>query len=170
MAVPFPRALRAHMGLRQVMDPAPSQLAAAVMALLNTLIARSKDSTGVVWLFYQLSYSHWALEAYVIAEANRLTGAPLLFLIVPESPSPSENFRKFRVKASYTMHREALQLSGLRFARRRLVACAVCRPARAWIRRDRLLVLPRHALCHWRWLPNRSLRLHAVPPLNRIQQ
>lgn len=59
----------------QVMDPAPSQLAAAVMALLNTLIARSKDSTGVVRLFYQLSYSHWALEAYVIAEANRLTGA-----------------------------------------------------------------------------------------------
>lgn len=64
----------AHLNLPQIMEPAPAQLAAAVMALLNTLIARSKESTGLVWFFYQVSYSHWALEAYVIAEANRLTG------------------------------------------------------------------------------------------------
>ena len=64
------------------MDPAPSQLAAAVMALLNTVIARSKDSSGLLWIFYQLSFSHWALEAYVIAEANRLTGK---LLLLPET-------------------------------------------------------------------------------------
>ncbi len=62
---------------RQVMEPGPSQLAAAVVSLIATLVARSKDSGGLLWLAWQASFSHWALQAYVIAEAERLTGEKL---------------------------------------------------------------------------------------------
>jgi hypothetical protein len=59
---------------RQVLEAGPSQLAAAVVALVSTLVARAKDSTGLLWLAWQASFAHWALEACVIAEAERLTG------------------------------------------------------------------------------------------------
>ncbi len=59
------------------MEPGPSQLAAAVTSLVSTLVARSRDSSGLLWLAWQASFSRWALEAYVIAEAERLTGTRL---------------------------------------------------------------------------------------------
>jgi ABC-2 type transporter len=46
-----------------------------VVALVSTLVARAKDSSGLLWLAWQASFAHWALEACVIAEAERLTGA-----------------------------------------------------------------------------------------------
>ena len=60
--------------VHQVLEPGPSQLAAAVVALVSTLVARAKDSSGLLWLAWQASFAHWALEACVIAEAERLTG------------------------------------------------------------------------------------------------
>lgn len=56
------------------MEPGPSQLAAAVVALVSTLVARARNSSGLLWLVWQASFAHWALEASVIAEAERLTG------------------------------------------------------------------------------------------------
>lgn len=58
-----------------MLKPGPSQLAAAVVALVSTLVARARDSSGLLWLVWQASFAHWALEACVIAEAERLTGA-----------------------------------------------------------------------------------------------
>jgi ABC-2 type transporter len=45
------------------------------VALVSTLVARAKDSSGLLWLAWQASFAHWALQACVIAEAERLTGA-----------------------------------------------------------------------------------------------
>jgi hypothetical protein len=64
--------------LSQLLEPGAAQLTAAVLALINALIAKQQDSRGLVHLAYQLSYAHWGLEAFSIAEANRLTGVWLL--------------------------------------------------------------------------------------------
>ncbi len=70
-----PSVLQCTWTIPQVLESGPSQLAAAVVALVSTLVARAKDSSGLLWLTWQASFAHWALEACVIAEAERLTGA-----------------------------------------------------------------------------------------------
>lgn len=70
----MPQPIRESHLVHQVLEPGPSQLAAAVVALVSTLVARAKDSSGLLWLAWQASFAHWALEACVIAEAERLTG------------------------------------------------------------------------------------------------
>ena len=57
------------------MEPAAAQLAAAVLALINTLIARQQHARGLVRLAQWTSFARWGLEGYVIAESNKLTGA-----------------------------------------------------------------------------------------------
>jgi hypothetical protein len=64
--------------LSQLLEPNAAQLTAAVLALINALIAKQKDGRGLVYAAYQLSYAHWGLEAFSIAEANRLSGVWLL--------------------------------------------------------------------------------------------
>ncbi|PSC68046.1 ABC transporter G family member 28-like [Micractinium conductrix] len=64
--------------LSQVMEPAAAQLAAAVLALINTLIARQQHARGLVRLAQWTSFARWGLEGYVIAESNKLTGVWLL--------------------------------------------------------------------------------------------
>lgn len=64
--------------LSHLMEPNAAQLTAAVMSLINALIAKQTDSRGLVYVGYQLSYAHWGLQGFTIAEANRLTGVWLL--------------------------------------------------------------------------------------------
>ncbi|KAL4449383.1 hypothetical protein ABPG77_007027 [Micractinium sp. CCAP 211/92] len=64
--------------LSQVMEPSAAQLAAAVLALVNTLIARQGHARGLVRLAQNFSFARWGLEGYVISESNKLTGVWLL--------------------------------------------------------------------------------------------
>ncbi len=57
------------------MEAGPSQLAAAVVALIATLVARCRDSSGLLRAAWAASPAHWALEALVIAEAELLADA-----------------------------------------------------------------------------------------------
>ncbi|KAL4853041.1 ABC transporter G family member 28 [Chlorella vulgaris] len=61
-----------------VMEPSAAQLSAAVLALINTLIARQGHPGALLRLAQSFSFARWGLEGYVIAESNRLTGAWLL--------------------------------------------------------------------------------------------
>ncbi len=56
------------------MDPAASQLCAAVLALINTLIARTGHPSDLLRFIQRFSFARWGLEGYVISESNRLTG------------------------------------------------------------------------------------------------
>lgn len=58
----------------QVMGPNAAQLTAAVSALINALVASKFSTTGALGLMNTISYARWALEGYVIAEANCLKG------------------------------------------------------------------------------------------------
>lgn len=58
----------------QVMEPSAAQLSAAVLALINTLIARQGHARGLVKLAQAFSFARWGLEGYVISESNKLTG------------------------------------------------------------------------------------------------
>lgn len=60
------------------MDPSSSQLAAAVLALVNTLVARQGEPPRLVALAQNFSFARWGLEGFVISESNRLTGVWLL--------------------------------------------------------------------------------------------
>eukprot|EP01026_Neomeris_dumetosa_P039570 TRINITY_DN3251_c0_g1_i12.p1 TRINITY_DN3251_c0_g1~~TRINITY_DN3251_c0_g1_i12.p1 ORF type:complete len:386 (-),score=26.64 TRINITY_DN3251_c0_g1_i12:816-1973(-) len=63
----------------QIMDPGPAQLSAAVFALTNALIAPKTDlKEGILHILHEISFAKYALEGYVIAEANRLQGVWLL--------------------------------------------------------------------------------------------
>lgn len=62
----------------QLMEPASAQLAAAVLALINTLIARQGSPGALVAAAQHFSFARWGLEGYVISESNRLTGVWLL--------------------------------------------------------------------------------------------
>lgn len=64
--------------LSQVLEPSAAQLAAAVLALVNTLIARQGHARGLVRLAQSFSFARWGLEGYVISESNKLTGVWLL--------------------------------------------------------------------------------------------
>lgn len=64
--------------LSQLMDPAAAQLSAAVLALINTLIARQGHARGLIKLAQSFSFARWGLEGYVISESNKLTGVWLL--------------------------------------------------------------------------------------------
>lgn len=64
--------------LSQVMEPSAAQLSAAVLALVNTLIARQGHPHGLLKLAQTFSFARWGLEGYVIAESNKLTGVWLL--------------------------------------------------------------------------------------------
>lgn len=56
------------------MEPSAAQLSAAVLALINTLIARQGHPRGLLRLVQAFSFARWGLEGYVIAESNKLTG------------------------------------------------------------------------------------------------
>jgi len=56
------------------MEPAAAQLSAAVLALINALIATRPNAGGLLYVLYQCSYARWGLEAYVIAEGQHLAG------------------------------------------------------------------------------------------------
>lgn len=59
----------------QVFSHGAAQLAAAVLVLINTLVAqRHQAPVGIVKAAMALGFANWALEAYVLAEAKRLTG------------------------------------------------------------------------------------------------
>lgn len=60
------------------MEPTSAQLAAAVLALINTLVARQGSPGALVALAQRFSFARWGLEGYVISESNRLTGVWLL--------------------------------------------------------------------------------------------
>ncbi|GAB4817511.1 hypothetical protein N2152v2_004557 [Parachlorella kessleri] len=64
--------------LSQVLEPSAAQMAAAVLTLICTLIARESDPHGLLNFIKQTSFARWGLEGYVIAESNRLTGVWLL--------------------------------------------------------------------------------------------
>ncbi len=55
-----------------------ASLAAAVITLISTLIARQPGAHGLLSLVQKLSFARWALEGFVIAESNRLSGVWLL--------------------------------------------------------------------------------------------
>jgi len=55
-----------------------AQLAAAVITLIATLVARQPEAHGLLSIIKQLSFARWALEGFVIAESNRLSGVWLL--------------------------------------------------------------------------------------------
>ena len=61
--------------LALTLEPASAQLAAAVLALTNTLIASTRSrSVGLERLTYNLSFARWALEGYVVRRC-RFTSA-----------------------------------------------------------------------------------------------
>ncbi|KAF6254331.1 hypothetical protein COO60DRAFT_1703369 [Scenedesmus sp. NREL 46B-D3] len=64
--------------MSQVMQPNAAQLAAAVAALINALVASKFSTSGAMGMMNSVSYARWGLEGYVIAEANCLTGVWLL--------------------------------------------------------------------------------------------
>ncbi|KAL4448129.1 hypothetical protein ABPG75_005348 [Micractinium tetrahymenae] len=64
--------------LSQIMEPSAAQLTAAVLALINTLIARQGHARGLIRLAQTFSFARWGLEGYVISESNKLTGVWLL--------------------------------------------------------------------------------------------
>jgi ABC-type multidrug transport system ATPase subunit len=55
-----------------------AQLAAAVITLIATLVARQPEARGLLSIIQQFSFARWALEGFVIAESNRLSGVWLL--------------------------------------------------------------------------------------------
>eukprot|EP00890_Picochlorum_soloecismus_P005658 jgi/Picsp_1/6093/NSC_03447-R1_white-brown-complex abc transporter family len=55
-----------------------SQLAAAIITLLQTLIAREPDSGFFMNILQSISFPRWAMEGFVIAESNQLKGVWLL--------------------------------------------------------------------------------------------
>lgn len=57
------------------MEPSAAQLSAAVLALVNTLIARQAHPGGLLKLAQLFSFANWGLQGYVISESNKLTGA-----------------------------------------------------------------------------------------------
>lgn len=59
--------------LSQTMEPSAAQLAAATLALINTLVARQGHARGLLRLAKAFSFARWGLEGYVIAESNKLT-------------------------------------------------------------------------------------------------
>lgn len=65
-------------GPLQVMEPSAAQLSAAVLALVNTLIARQGQPGPLLKLAQSVSFARWGLEGYVIAESNKLVGVWLL--------------------------------------------------------------------------------------------
>jgi hypothetical protein len=60
------------------MEPSAAQLSAAVLALVNTLIARQGQPGPLLKLAQSVSFARWGLEGYVIAESNKLVGVWLL--------------------------------------------------------------------------------------------
>ena len=60
------------------LGPDSAQLAAAVVTLVSTLMARKSAASGGLFLAQQLSFARWALEGFVIAESNREVGVWLL--------------------------------------------------------------------------------------------
>ena len=55
-----------------------SQLAAAIITLLQTLIAREPDPGFFMNILQSISFPRWAMEGFVIAESNQLKGVWLL--------------------------------------------------------------------------------------------
>ncbi|KAG7670998.1 hypothetical protein KSW81_004425 [Nannochloris sp. 'desiccata'] len=55
-----------------------AQLAAAVLTLIATLVARQPEARGLLSIIQQFSFARWSLEGFVIAESNRLSGVWLL--------------------------------------------------------------------------------------------
>ena len=58
----------------QTLEPAAAQLSAAVLALMNTLVARVGDPSPLVRWAQAFTFARYGLEGYVIAESNKLTG------------------------------------------------------------------------------------------------
>jgi hypothetical protein len=54
------------------MEPGSAQLTAAVLSLINALIAKQRNQRGLVSWAYASSFARWGLNGYVLAEANRL--------------------------------------------------------------------------------------------------
>ncbi|GMH39179.1 hypothetical protein BSKO_07077 [Bryopsis sp. KO-2023] len=64
--------------ISQVLNYSASQLASAVLVLMNTLLARSTYDHGMMHVVRNIIFTRWAMQAYIIAEAHRLTGVWLL--------------------------------------------------------------------------------------------
>ncbi|KAL2525868.1 ABC transporter G family member 24 [Abeliophyllum distichum] len=60
------------------LDPGPSQLCSVLLPVVLTLIATQKNATKYVKILGNLCYPKWALEAFVIANAERYYGVWLI--------------------------------------------------------------------------------------------
>ncbi|GAQ89785.1 ABC transporter G family [Klebsormidium nitens] len=61
------------------MQPAAAQLSSAVFALVSVLLgSRRRPRSVVIRALYDLTYARWALEGYVVANAERYAGVWLL--------------------------------------------------------------------------------------------
>ncbi|CAJ1968623.1 unnamed protein product [Sphenostylis stenocarpa] len=59
-------------------EPAPAQLWSVLLPVVMTLIANQKKDTVFMKILIKLCYPNWALEAFIIANAERYTGVWLI--------------------------------------------------------------------------------------------
>ncbi|XP_061368742.1 putative white-brown complex homolog protein 30 [Gastrolobium bilobum] len=59
-------------------EPAPAQLGSVLLPVVMTLIANQKRDTTLMKILVKLCYPNWALEAFIIANAERYTGVWLI--------------------------------------------------------------------------------------------
>ncbi|RDX94785.1 putative white-brown complex-like protein 30, partial [Mucuna pruriens] len=59
-------------------EPAPAQLWSVLLPVVMTLIANQKRDTLLMKILIKLCYPNWALEAFIIANAERYTGVWLI--------------------------------------------------------------------------------------------
>ncbi|KAK7345545.1 hypothetical protein VNO77_16150 [Canavalia gladiata] len=59
-------------------EPAPAQLWSALLPVVMTLIANQRRDTVPMKILVKLCYPNWALEAFIIANAERYTGVWLI--------------------------------------------------------------------------------------------
>ncbi|XP_027936130.1 putative white-brown complex homolog protein 30 [Vigna unguiculata] len=59
-------------------EPAPAQLFSVLLPVVMTLIANQKKDTLFMKILVKLCYPNWALEAFIIANAERYTGVWLI--------------------------------------------------------------------------------------------
>lgn len=57
--------------LSQILDPSAAQLSAAVLALINTLIARQAHASGLLWVAQQATFARWVGPAVACSPARQ---------------------------------------------------------------------------------------------------
>ncbi|EFJ20608.1 hypothetical protein SELMODRAFT_443919 [Selaginella moellendorffii] len=61
-----------------LMQPSTAQLCCVFFPVVSTLVATRTGATGILKVLIQGSYARWALEAYVVANAQRYSGVWLI--------------------------------------------------------------------------------------------